>query len=152
MGGGGNNVGIGNRVHVKSRRHKACDVSHVHHEHCPSFVRYFAEFCKVYRPGIRGRTRNYELGPVFQRLAPYHAVVDSFADRIKAVRYKLILPAGEIHRAAMGKMTTMGKIHAQYPVTLLQQSKVHCHVCAGAAVGLNVGVICAEKLAGLFPG
>ena len=58
---------------------------------------------------------------------------------------------GHIDRASVGKMAAVGKIHAQHLITGLKQREVYREVGAGAAVGLYVGVLRAEKLAGAVP-
>ena len=55
---------------------------------------------------------------------------------------------GHIDRASVGKVAAVGKIHAQHFITGLKQREVYREVGAGAAVGLYVGVLRAEKLAG----
>ena len=49
-------------------------------------------------------------------------------------------------------MAAFGKVHPQHGIAGLEQGKVHRQVGLSAGVGLHVGVVRAEQLAGPLPG
>ena len=151
MGSRRHNVGIRHGVHVQPHRRKACNVSHIHHEEGARLIGYFAEFLIVYLTRVRRRARNDQLRSYIERLFAHLVVIYALRLGIEAVGIEGIVLTGHIDGASVSKMAAVGKIHAQHLITGLKQREVYCEVGARAAVGLYVGVLRAEKLAGAVP-
>ena len=49
-------------------------------------------------------------------------------------------------------MPAVGQVHAQHGIARLDQGEIHGQVGRSAAVGLYVGMVCLEELAGPVPG
>ena len=66
-----------------------------------------------------------------------HAVVRNF-----------VTQTGEVHRMAVSQMTTMGKIHTEDLITILDRCEVNSHVCLCTTVWLHIRVIGSEQFLG----
>ena len=152
VGGGGHHVGIGNGRGVDTGGHQSGNVGHVHHQIGAHGVGHFPEFGEVDDAGIGGGTGHDELG--FARLGNVQqlVIIDQFRLVVQAVRNYVEVLAGDIHWAAVAEMATVGQVHAQHRVAGLQEGKEHRQVGIGTGVGLDVGIIAAEQLAGPLPG
>jgi hypothetical protein len=53
---------------------------------------------------------------------------------------------------AVGKVTAMSQFQSQDSIAWFYKAEVGCHIGLGAAVGLDVGMICTKKLFSAFDG
>ena len=60
----------------------------------------------------------------------------------------MVVLARHIHRRAVGQVAALGQVHPHDGVAQIQQGEVDRQVGLRARVGLHVGVLCAEQLAG----
>ena len=63
-----------------------------------------------------------------------------------AVVGNLVTDAGKVHRMTVCEMAAVRKVHTQNLIAILNRGEIDRHVCLGAAVRLNVGVIGAKDL------
>ena len=78
-------------------------------------------------------------------------IVQNFGILLYAVSFKVEVGAGDVDRAAMGQVTAMAQIHAQYGIAGLEHCEVNSHIGIGAAVRLHIGMLCTEKFFRPFP-
>ena len=64
----------------------------------------------------------------------------------------MVVLAGHIHRRAVGQMTALRQVHAHDGIAQIEQGEVDGQIGLCAGVGLDVGVLCAEQLAGALDG
>ena len=79
-------------------------------------------------------------------------VIDALVLLADAVVGDLEEAAGEVRLVAMGEVAAMGEIHGEDAVAGLEDGEVDGHVGLAAGVGLDVGVLGAEELAGAIEG
>ena len=72
-----------------SRRHKTCDMRHIHHKIRAYFIGYLPETLEVYRPGICACARKNELGLAFFGKALHLIVIYRAGFFIHAVRHDI---------------------------------------------------------------
>ena len=148
MSGRGNDVGVWNGAGVQTRGDKTCNVSHVNHQISADLVGDAAELRKVDHARICARARDYHFGAAFERQSAHLVVVDALGRGVNAVVDYVEIFARNIQLHAVRKMPAGGKAHRKHGVARLEQRKKDRKVCRCAAVGLNVGVLGAEKTAG----
>ena len=64
----------------------------------------------------------------------------------------MVVLAGHVHRRSVGQMAALRKVHAHDGIAQVQQCKVDSQVGLCAGVGLHIGILCAEQLAGALDG
>ena len=79
-------------------------------------------------------------------------VVDHFGLIVEGVGDLMEVLAGDVDRAAVGQVATVGKVHAHEGVAGLEHSLERGQVGGSAGVGLDVGMLSAEQLAGALTG
>ena len=151
VGGGGDHVGVGDGGGVEPGGHQAGDVGHVHKEVSPHLVGDVGKGLEVDDPGIGGGAGDDHFGLVLPGQIPDLVVVDVTLV-IETVGDHMIVLAGEVHGGAVGEVAAVGQIHADDGVARLEQGLIDSVVGLGAGVGLDVGVVGAEELAGPVPG
>ena len=125
MGCGSYNVCIGDGVHVRSARHQAGNMSHIHHKQGAYRIRNIPQAAKIQGPGI-GRCPGHDhFRPVFPGQLQDIIVIDALRIRHNAIGNEMEIFPADIHRAPMGQMAAMGKAHAQDRISWLQQGKVY---------------------------
>jgi len=83
---------------------------------------------------------------VFARDGGHLVHINAAAFPFHAVRDDLEQATGKIHRAAVGQVSAVGKIHAQKDSAGLNRGEIRGHVRLGAGMGLDVGVRAMKKL------
>ena len=151
VGGSGHHVGIGHGALVLAARHQTGNVRHIHHQVCAVAVGDLGQFFKVDGAGVGGSACHQHLGAHLAHLLFQLSVVDD-AVCADAVGDKVVVFTGHIHRRTMGQVTALRKIHAHDGIAQLQQGKIHSKVGLCAGMGLDVGVLCPEQLAGALDG
>ena len=131
--------------------HEARDVGHIHHQEGPVAVGDLSQLFEVDGTGVGRSACHDHLGTDLFDLLFQLSIVDAaiFAD---AVGYEVIVLAGHIHRRAVGQMTALRQVHAHNGIAQIEQSEVDGQIGLCAGVGLDVGVLCAEQLAGALDG
>lgn len=142
--GGGDDIGIGHGRGMQPRRHKTCDMSHIHHEVCAYLLCERPDALKINYPRVGGGARHDELRLYFPCLA-LKAVVINEAVGVNAVGHEFIELAAGIDGRAVGQMPAVGKAHAHHRVARLKYSRVRRHICLSARVGLHIRRLCAES-------
>ena len=145
--GGGHNIRVGDGGGMLTCSDQACDVRHVYDQICAHFVCDAAEGGEVDDARVGGSACHDGLWMKLFGLL-FHVIVIDIAVLVHAVVNKVVHPSGEADRCAVRQMSAVVQIHGQHRVAGLKQGKVGRHVCAGTAVGLYVGVFCAEQLLG----
>ena len=148
VGGGSHKISKGDGAGMLTGGHQAGDVRHIHHQQGADFVRDFPQFLEINHAGISGSACDDHLRLAFQGNTADVFVIDHLGFGRNAVRNKIEIGTGHIHRAAVGQVTAVGQSHAHHRVTGLQHGEINSHVGLGTAVGLDVGVFRAEELAG----
>ena len=132
---------------MQPRRHKTCDMSHIHHEVCAYLLCERPDALKINYPRVGGGARHDELRLYFPCLA-LKAVVINEAVGVNAVGHEFIELAAGIDGRAVGQVPAVGKAHAHHRVARLKYRRVRLHICLSARVGLHIRRLCAEKLLG----
>ena len=151
VGGGGHDVGIRHRALVHPAGHEARDVGHIHHQEGPVSVGDLSQLFEVDGTGVgRSACHDHPGTDLFDLLFQL-GIVDAaiFAD---AVGDEVVVLAGHIHRRAVGQMTALRQVHAHNGIAQIEQGEVDSQIGLCAGVGLDVGVLCAEQLAGALDG
>ena len=151
VGGGGHHIGIGHRALVLATGHQTGNVSHIHHQECAVAVGDLSNLLKVDGTGVSGCTGHDQLGAHLLDLLFQLGVVDH-AIGIDAVGNKVVVLAGHVHGGAMGQMAALGQIHAHDGIAQIQQGEVDGQVGLCTGMGLDVGVLGTEQLAGALDG
>ena len=127
------------------------DVGHVHHQQCAAGVGDFPQEIEADFPAVGGRASHDELGANLQRQRLHLVIVDIAGFLVHAVGDEVVQLAGEIDRGSVGQMPAVGQVHPQHCVAGLQQGEIRRLVGLRAGMGLDVGMLRAEQLAGPFP-
>ena len=111
--GGGDDIGVRDRIGIQARRHQARDVRHVDEQIGADRIGDLAEFLEVEVAGVGGETRDYHFGFFGQRLRGECVVVDFAVVRANAVLHGAEEFAGEIHLGAVREVTAVIETHAE---------------------------------------
>jgi len=79
-------------------------------------------------------------------------VVNGLSCLGNAIGHHLVETTGKVDRAAVGQVTTVGKVHPQDGVTRLTDGVVDRHVGLGTGVGLHIGMVRPKQLLGTVNG
>ena len=82
---------------MKSRCHKSCDVSHIHHKICANLVCDFPHSLKIYYPAVSAGSGNYHFGMTFKGYLLTFVIIKK-AVFINSVGYAVIISTGNICR------------------------------------------------------
>ena len=151
MGGGGDHVSIRHGALVIAACHQTGNVRHIHHQVCAVAVGDLSDLLEIDSAGISGSTGHDQLGAHLPDLLFQLDVVDH-AVGIDAVGHEVVVLAGHVHRRAVGQVAALRQIHAHDGVAQIQQSKVDSQIGLCAGMGLDIGILCAEQLAGALNG
>ena len=132
---------------MQTRRHKARDVRHVHHEQAAGLLGDGPQAFKVDGARVGRRTRQQQLGLVLQCQTADFFIIDALVLFGNAIGHDVVQLAGLVYGGTMGQMAAVGEVHAQNRITRLQKAEIHREVCLCAGMGLHVGMFRAEKLA-----
>ena len=128
--------------------HEAGDVSHVHHEVRIHLARDGGHALEVDDARIGAGAAHDELGAHFLGDTLHLVVVDGLGLGVHAVAGEVVVAAAEVHRRAVREMAALGQAHAEHRVAQLDERLVRAQVRVRAAMGLHVGEVRAEQLAG----
>ena len=131
--------------------HQTSDVGHIHEEVGPHLMGDVGKGLEVDDAGVGGSASQDHLGLMLLGQIPDLVVVD-IALLIDTIGHHVVVLAGEVDGRAVGQVATVGQIHAQHGVAVLAKSLIHSEVGVGAAVGLHIGVVGSEELAGPLAG
>ena len=152
MGGGGDHIGVRQRVRVQARGNQAGDVGHVDEQQCANLVGDLTEARKIEGLGVSGETGHDHFRLAFDGQALNFVVVDQTGIGVDAVLHGVVQLARGRHFGAVGQVAAVGQAHAQDGVTGIDQRQVHRAVGGRTGVWLHVGVISAEQLFGALDG
>ena len=133
---------------MDSRRDETGNVSHIDHEIRADAVRNLAESLEVDKTRVSACTRKYEARLAFLGESRYLVVINEAGVFIHGVRHNVEVLARNVDGAAVRKMTAVRETHAQHGVARLQQREEYRKICVGAAMSLDVGMLCAEQRLG----
>ncbi len=102
MRGGGDDVGVGDRVRVKPGGHEAGEVCHVHHEVGAHEVGDAPELGEVQLPGVGGPAGHDHLGPVLKGQGLHFGHVHQVVVLAHVVRDHVVELAGEVDASCRG--------------------------------------------------
>ena len=151
VGGGGNNIGIGNGGGMCAAGNKSRDVGHINKKICADFLGDVCKFCKINYTGIGGSACDYHLGLVLKGKGTNLFVID-ITVLIKSVGYHIVVFAREVYGRTVGKVSAAGKAHAENGIAYINKGVINSLVCLCAGMRLNVGMIGAKQLAGTAAG
>ena len=152
VGGGGDDVGVGDGRGVGVACDEAREVGHVDHEVRPGFVRDGAHAGKVELARVGAAAAYDDLGFFAQGDGFELVVVDGFGVAADLVADDAIELAGEVELVAVGEMAPVGEVEAQDAVAGGEEGHVGGGVGLGAGMGLDVGMIGPEELPGSITG
>ncbi|MNN20665.1 hypothetical protein D3C81_1339560 [compost metagenome] len=151
VGGGGDHIGIRQRVGVQACRDQPGDVGHVDEQVGPDLVGDLPETREVEGLRVGRETSHDHLRLVLDRQALDFVVVNQ-AVGIDAVLHGVVQLARGRHLGTVGQVAAVGQAHAQQGVASLQQGQVDRRVGLGARVWLDVGITGTEQLLGAVDG
>ena len=152
VGGGGGDVGDAHRAGVDAGGDQAGHVGHVHQQDGAHFVGDVTEALPVDDLGVGGEAGHDHLRLVLAGQLFHLVVVDQAGVVVQAVLDGVVHLAGEIRLGTVGQVTAGVQAHAEHGVAGLEHRHVDRRVGLGAGVGLDVGPVGAEQLAGAFDG
>ena len=152
VGGGGDELAVGHGVGMNARGDQARDVRHVDHQIRADLVRDRSEAREVDDAGIGGRARDDQLGLAFLGDLEHLVVIDAVGDAVHAVGYEVEVFAGHVDGRAVGQVSALVEVHAHDGVAGVEHGKIDRHVRLSARMGLHIGMLCAEQLAGALTG
>ena len=148
MGGGSYNIGIGHGVLVCAAGNKTCNVGHIHHKYCANLVGDVGKQLKIDSTGISGCACDQQLGLMLLSQVADLIIVDKTGFVVDIIGNDIIVLTGNIGRAAVGQVTTIGQAHTHHRIAGLQQSQLHSHIGLGTGVRLDIGCFRAEQSLG----
>ena len=101
---------------------------------------------------IGARADGDHLGLVLPRQFGELIVIDPFVLLAHAVMDDFEKLAGEIGLVAVRQMAAVRQVHRQHLVARLEKGEINRHVRAAAGMGLDIGMLRAEQLAGAVDG
>ena len=128
------------------------DVGHVHQENRVDFACDLGEGRVVDDAGIGARAADDHPRSAGERGVPHRIVVDKRVVVAHSVRRDLEELPGEVDPRAVRQMAAVAEIHAEDAIARFQAREIGGEIGGGARVGLHVGVIGPEELAGAAPG
>ena len=152
VGGEGDHVGGRRRVGVGAASYEAGDVGGVEHQPGPDLVGDLPQRLGADQAGVGGGPGHDQLGPVAAGQVPELVEVDALVAGGHAVGDEVVEGAGEVDRRPVGEVAPVVEAHAQHRVARFEEGLVGDHVGDGPGVGLHVGVVGPEQLAGPAPG
>src|SRR5210317_1161696 len=124
------------------------NMSHIHHEEGTNLVGNYTKSLKINNPGISTGTSHNHSGPVFMSDTLHFLHIDHACFPVNSIRDKIIKLSGKINRTAVGEMSAMGKVHAQYLIAGIQCGKINCHICLTPGMGLDISILCLKQVPG----
>ena len=151
---------VGERHHIgelcRVGVHAACDqprdVGRVEHQQRPGLVGYLPQRLGLDHSGVGGGAGHDQLGMLGQGQVAQLVEVDALVAGGNPVGHEPVLQAREVHRRPVGEVPAVVEAHAQHGVARLDEGLVGAHVGDGSGVGLHVGVVGPEQLAGSAAG
>ena len=151
MGGGGGDVSIRHRRRVNACGNQTGDVRHVYHQICAHRLCDLGQALEVDDAGICACAGNDQFRLDFLCQSLGTVVVDVLVIA-QLIGNEVEVLAGDVDRRTVGQVTAVRQAHAHYGIARLEQCKVYGGVCLCAGVGLYIGILCAEQLAGTLNG
>ena len=151
MGRGAHHIGIGHGRGVEARGDQPRNMGHVHKEVGPHLMGDLCKSLKINDPWVGGGAGNDHLGLVLLCHIADLVVIDASVSP-QPVGDHVVVLAGKVDGRAVGEVASIGEIHAQHRVPVLAQRRIDGIVGLSTAVGLDVGMLCAEKFAGALTG
>ena len=145
VGGGGNDVRVGNRAGMHACGDQPRDVRHVHKENRADRFRGFGDALEIDDARVRACSCHNHFRFVLACQALDFDVIDALVFFAHAVGHELVHAAGKIQGMPVGQVAAVGEIHAQNRIAWLQQGHVDGDVCGSSRVRLHVGVLGSEK-------
>ena len=139
MGGGGDDVRIGNGAHMGTAGNQTGNVGHIRHKDSANLMGNVCKDLEINGSGIGRGTGNDQLGIALSYHIPDLVIVNVTGLVVYVIGDNIVILAGQIGRAAVGQMTAVGQAHAHHGVTGLQQCQLDGHVGLGTGVGLYIG-------------
>ena len=152
VGRGGHDIGVGHRALVLAACDQTGNVRHIDHQHGTVAVGNLGQLLKVDGARVGGRTGHDQLGADLRHLLGQRGVVNAAVLGRDAVGDEVIVFAAHVHGGAVGQMAALRQVHAHDGIAHIQQRKVDGEVGLCAGVGLDIGVLGAEQLAGTVDG
>ncbi len=144
VGGGCHHVGIGHGVRVQASGHKPRDVRHIHHKQRAVFPGDLRDAFKINGAGVGRSARDDHFGLVLLCFFLQIRIIQ-IAVFVHAVCDEIVVLAAHVHRAAVGEVAAVGKIHAQDGIAHVQQRKINGQIGLRARMRLHIGVLGAEQ-------
>ena len=152
MGRRGDEIGVRNGRGMGAARDETGDMGHVDEHDAACLVADLADALEVDRARIGRCARKKNLGLHFHRKLLDLIVVERLGLGINRIRDDVVYLAREVDGRAVRKVTALIERHRKNRVAGLDRREVNGHVGRRAAVGLDIGVIGAEKFARALAG
>ncbi len=149
---GRDEIGDGDGVVVKSCSDEACVVGHIDHEDGSDFLGDFGEFGVVDFAWVSRGSGDDHFGFVFAGQFFDLIEVDAVIIGADAVMNSVVEFAGEVQEHAVSQVTAVREVHGEEGIAWFHDGHEDGHVGLRACVGLDVGVLGSEELAGTFAG
>ena len=145
---GGGNVGVGNGRRMQTGGHKSGDMGHIDNELGPHFVGRLAESSEIDDTRIGAGSGHNHGGFMLPGHFFHLLVIDAPRFALHTVKNHLKQASRKIDRAAVRKVSAVGKIHTQNGIAGLQVGKVGGHIGLAARMRLHVGIGAIKQLHG----
>ena len=133
---------------MHSGGNQAGDMRHVDHHHRPDLIGDLPKGLKIDGAGVGAGADDDQLGLMFPRQPFHFIVIDGSGFLFDPIGNDIEKLAGEIDRRTVGQMPAVGQVHAEHRIARLTDREIDRHVRLGAGMGLDVGMLGAEKLLG----
>ena len=152
MGGGGYDVGVGQRVLQQTGGDETGGMGHVYHEDGADSVCHGTHAGVVPVAGICACSADNQFGAFAQACFFEGIIVDTSGFCIHVVFQGVEHQSGEVHGAAVAQMAAVAKVQADELVAGFEAGHEHGHVGLCSRVWLYVGVFGAKKAFHAFAG
>ena len=141
-------MGVLDRILKKTCCDKTGRMSHIDHEDSSDLIGELTDTGIVPVAAICRSTGYNKFWTLCASLFLHLLVVHTSILNLYGVGNRLEVKTGEINGGTVGEVAAMGKVHTHELIAGLQTGHENSHVCLGAAVRLDIGPFCAEKLLG----
>ena len=125
--------------------YKPCDVRDVGHHHRSGLFRDLGDSLEIDDSWVRAGSDDDQLRFVLFCQMRQLLIVDNFRILAHPVWHDPIVLSREVQRMAVGQMTSMRQVHAQYRIARLQNTEVDGHIGLASRMRLNIDVLGPEE-------
>ena len=137
---------------MQTRGDESGNVRHVHHQHGSHLARDGGEAWEIQSARVGACPGQNEFRLMLLGQALEFVIIDGLRLLAHSIRNNFVHLPGEIQRMTMGQVAAVRQTHAQQRVAGFQHGQIDGLIGLAAGVGLDVGVLGAEKFLGALDG